>query len=77
MSITKIRDQALRLSEEDRANLVGSILDSLDGPDPHDSGADSLTEAKARSEELLSGRVTGIPKEAFLDDVRKSRMSNS
>ena len=73
MSITEIRDEALKLAEEDRADLVASILDSLDGADPNDSGEDSLTEARSRGEELTSGQVKGLSEEECLADIRASR----
>ena len=75
MSITEIRDQVLRLDDEDRAELIGSILESLAGADPNDRNQDSLAEAKVRGEELASGVVAGIPKKQFLDEIRNSRAS--
>ena len=73
MSITEIRDEALRLDEEDRAELVASILESLDGADPNDSDEDSLAEARRRGEELASGDVKGLSEEECLADIRSSR----
>ena len=73
MSITEIRDEALKLSEEDRADLAATILDSLGGADPHDSNEDSLTEARRRGEELASGEVQGLSEDEVLGEIRASR----
>ena len=73
MSITEIREEVLRLSEADRADLVGALIDTLDGADPNDSGQDSLTEARIRGEELAMGKVQGVSKDEFLEEFRNSR----
>jgi putative addiction module component (TIGR02574 family) len=73
MSIAEIREEALRLSEEDRAELVALIVDSFEGADPNDTDADSLAEARARSEELSSGKVVGISETAFFEAIRDAR----
>lgn len=73
MSITEIRDEVLRLDEGDRAELVASILESLNGADPNDSNEDTLTEARRRGEELASGDVKGLSEKDCLADIRSSR----
>ena len=73
MSVTEIRDQLLSLGQADRAELIGWVIDSLEGADPNDSNQDSLTEAIVRGKELESGAVEAVPKEEFLDEIRRSR----
>jgi len=37
MGIAEIRDEVLKLSDEDQTDLIGSILDSFEEADPNDS----------------------------------------
>ncbi len=73
MELSEIGAEVMKLDEADRAELAGMILDSLEGADPNDSDEDSLTEAKRRGEELWSGKVAGLGKDEFLDEVRSAR----
>lgn len=65
--------EALKLEAEDRADLVGMILNTFDEADPNDFDGDSLEEAVRRSEELKSGAVEGISENEFLEEFRASR----
>ncbi len=60
--------EAMKLEAEERADLVGMLLDSFDEADH-----DSLTEAIRRGDELKSGAVQGIPKAEFFEEFRLSR----
>ena len=73
MQAIEIGAEALKLNEEDRADLVSLILDSIEGPDPNDAGSNSLEEAIKRGEELKSGAVGGVPEKVFLDEFRNLR----
>lgn len=73
MGISEVQAEALKLSDEERAELVGTILDSLPGADPSDSNEDCLTDAIRRGEELKSGTVKGISEDELMDEIRSSR----
>jgi putative addiction module component (TIGR02574 family) len=73
MGVSELQAAALKLSEEERADLIGSILDSLPGPDPNDANQDSLTEAILRGEDLKSGQVKGLTEDELLSEIRASR----
>jgi putative addiction module component (TIGR02574 family) len=73
MGVSEIQAEALKLTAEERAQLVGSILDSLPGADPNDSDHDSLAEAIHRGEELKSGKVTGLSEDELMSEFRASR----
>lgn len=74
MQLAELGTEVLKLNEEDRSDLLGIILDSLSGPDPHDSpDGDSLSEAIQRGNELKSGIVEGIPEEEFMNEMRTLR----
>jgi len=73
MQVEDLEIEALKLSDEEKSNLVSSILDSLDSPDPHDSDQDSLTEAVRRGDEIRAGEVEAIPEKEFMDEIRSLR----
>lgn len=73
MGRPEIEKEALQLSDEDRAELTGLLIESLDGADPHDRGGDSLEEATRRGAELKSGAVEGIEEAVFLNEFRAAR----
>jgi len=73
MKVAEIGEEAMKLDEEERAELAYMILESLDGADPNDSDEDSLTEAIRRGEELRSGKVKGVSAEEFLAEFRAER----
>ena len=52
MSATELTSLVLSLDSEERAHLMGLLLDVVDGADPNDHDMDSVTEATIRSEEL-------------------------
>lgn len=67
MNLKQIRDEALHLSEEERADLAHKLLLSLDTPSPDEIATDWLLEAHRRAQELDEGIVQPIPSE----EVRK------
>lgn len=70
MIATGIRDLILGLEEGDRAEAASILIDSLDAADPHDTGLDSLSEAKLRGAELDSGAVRALSADEFWTGLR-------
>jgi len=67
MNLKEIEDNALHLSEEERAELAQKLLLSLDTPTVGEIEQDWLVEAHRRARELDEGIVQPIPAE----EVRK------
>lgn len=67
MNLKQIEDEALHLSEEERAALAQKLLLSLDSPTMHEIEEDWLLEARRRARELDEGIVQPISAE----EVRK------
>ena len=63
MSLEQIEDQALQLSEEDRAKLPQKLLLSLDVLSEAEIADDWLIEAQRRARELDAGIVQPISAE--------------
>jgi len=57
----KLLEAALRLSPEDRAALVGSLLDSLDSTVDADADAAWEIEVACRIQDLDQGKTRTIP----------------
>ncbi|MEW6304963.1 MAG: addiction module protein [Verrucomicrobiota bacterium] len=69
MSFAEIQQEALTLSEQERAALAATLLDTLPAP-----GADlSDEEAEQRDRDLETGRVEAISQEEFVRRVKKER----
>ena len=67
MNLKDIENEALHLSEEERAELAQKLLISLDAPSENEISADWLLEAQRRAKELDEGIVQPIPS----DEVRR------
>ena len=63
MKLKQIEDEALHLSEEERAELAQKLLLSLDAPNMDEIEEDWLIEAHRRARELDEGIVQPIPAE--------------
>ena len=63
MNLKQIKDDALHLPEEERAELAQKLLLSLDTPSQDEIEADWLTEAHRRARELDESIVQLIPVE--------------
>lgn len=63
MKLQKIEDEALQLTEEERAELAQKLLLSLDAPSEVEVAEDWLAEAHRRARELDEGSVQPIPAE--------------
>jgi putative addiction module component (TIGR02574 family) len=67
MNLKQLEDEALHLSEEERAELAQKLLLSLDVPTNTEIEEDWLIEAHRRAKEIDEGIVQPIPAE----EVRK------
>jgi len=67
MNLQQLEDEALHLSEEERAELAQKLLLSLDVPTNTEIEEDWLIEAHRRAKEIDEGIVQPIPAE----EVRK------
>jgi len=63
MDLKQIEDEALHLSEEERAELAQKLLLSIDSPSENEIASDWLLEAQRRAKELDKGIVKPIPAE--------------
>jgi putative addiction module component (TIGR02574 family) len=69
MKLAEIEQEALALSERERASLAAKLLDTLPpaGTDVSDA------EIERREQELESGQVTGVLHEEFVRRVQQER----
>jgi len=67
----KLKAQAMKLPEEERAELACFLIESLDAG--ADEGVDEAwaVEIRRRAKEMKSGEVQGRPAEEVLRDLRK------
>jgi len=72
MSAADLREQLLKLSEEERVELTALLIESLEGADPNDADQDSLAEARKRGEEIASREVQPLNEDECLGDIRVS-----
>ena len=63
MNLKQLEDEALHLSEDERAELAQKLLLSLDAPTIAGTEEDWLVEAYRRARELDEGTVQTIPAE--------------
>ena len=63
MKLSQIENEALHLSEEDRAKLAQKLILSLDMPSEKEIDKNWLEEAHRRAIELDNGTVQPIPAE--------------
>ena len=74
MTAAEITAHALKLDESGRVEVLNSLMDSLDEPDPNDFDADSLTEAIHRSNEIKLGLVKTITEDDLWQSLNEFRM---
>lgn len=70
MSKTQVLEQVLALSREEREELLGDILRSLEEPSPEEHQKIWGEVAMRRYHDLKSGKVKGIPYEEVMRDVK-------
>ncbi len=63
MKLKQIEDEALHLSEDERAELAQKLLLSLDAPSENEIAEGWLVEARRRARELDEGTVQPVPAE--------------
>jgi len=69
-ALAEIEEKIRALSQSDKAALIRLLIDELDGPPDPDIEKAWVAEAKRRHQELLDGRVKGIPGEQVFANVR-------
>ena len=70
MNLKQLQDQALHLSEDERAELVQKLLISLDSPSEAEVAEDWLLEAQRRARQLDQGEVQAIPAEEVMQKAQ-------
>ena len=69
-ALAELEEKVRALSQSDKAALIRVLIGELDGPP--ESGVEEawIAEAKRRHQELLDGRVKGVPGEQVFENVR-------
>ena len=75
-TLEKIRSEALRLSESERAELAHSLVSSLDGPADADAEAAWDAEIRRRLDEIQAGTAELIDREELRRRIQ-ARMSRT
>jgi putative addiction module component (TIGR02574 family) len=68
--LAELQEKARSLSPIDKAALIRVLIDALDGPTEAGVEEAWIVEAKRRHQELLDGRVKGVPAEKVFEHVR-------
>jgi putative addiction module component (TIGR02574 family) len=71
-AVEDILRQALKLDEQDRAEVAARMLDSLEPAGPQSEGV-WLAEIERRAAELESGAVQGVPWEDLRERLMRGR----
>ena len=71
MTAEQIVAEALRLPVEDRATVIDRLSESLDSGPLNEMDKLWASEAKRRADDLISGKVQGIPGEEVLAEARR------
>ena len=69
-ALAELEEKVRALSQSDKAALIRLLIGELDGPPEPDIERAWIAEAKRRQQELLDGRVKGIPGEQVFSNVR-------
>ena len=69
-ALAEIEEKVRALSQSDKAALIRMLIGELDGPPEPDIEKAWIAEARRRHQELLAGRVKGIPGEQVFANVR-------
>ena len=72
----RLKDQLLKLSDEDRLELARALWDSIDGPDMdmEDDEAAWIDELNRRADDLATGRATAEPVDKVFAELREEAM---
>ena len=69
-ALAEIEEKVRALSQSDKAALIRVLIGELDGSPEPDIEKAWIAEAKRRHQELLAGRVNGIPGVQVYANVR-------
>ena len=69
-ALAELEEKVRALSQSDKAALIRVLIGELDGPPEPGVEEDWIAEAKRRHQELLDGRVKGVPGEQVFENVR-------
>ena len=69
-ALAELEEKVRALSQSDKAALIRLLIVELDGPPEPDIEKAWIAEAKRRHQELLEGRVKGIPGEQVFLNIR-------
>lgn len=69
-ALAEIEERVRALSQSDKAALIRLLIGELEGAPEPDIERAWIAEAKRRHQELLDGRVKGIPGEQVFENVR-------
>lgn len=71
----KLLREALRLGDDERAELAAELLASLDGPPDADAEEAWALEIERRAAKVLSGESKGVPWEEVRDRIERELRS--
>ena len=69
-ALADLEEKVRMLSQSDKAALIRVLIGELDGPPEAAVEQAWIAEAKKRHQELLDGRVKGIPGERVFENIR-------
>ena len=69
-ALAELEEKVRALSRSDKAALIRVLIGELDGPPEPGVEEAWIAEAKRRHQELLDGRVKGVPGEQVFENVR-------
>ena len=69
-ALGEIEEKVRALSQSDKAALIRVLIGELDGPSDSDVENTWIAEAKRRHQELIEGRVKGVPGDRVFANVR-------
>lgn len=69
-ALAEIEEKIRTLSQSEKETLIRLLIGELDGPPDPEIESAWITEAKRRHQELLEGRVRGIPGEQVFANIR-------
>jgi putative addiction module component (TIGR02574 family) len=69
--LEKIEQEAKELSREDRERLASDLIAGLDNAPLSETDQAWIDEAERRYDELVSGRVKGIPADVAMKEIRR------
>jgi putative addiction module component (TIGR02574 family) len=69
-ALAELAEKVRALSQGDKAALIRVLIGELDGPPEPGVEEAWIAEAKRRHQELLDGRVKGVPGEQVFENVK-------